>query len=150
MKINLFVVIGENGNQPYGSIRPPTLIDLFWCLWHAGSSVAVSKRPYCSADYKDVKYMMTSSNGTIFRVTGPLCGEFTGSSQRPVTQSSAVFLDLRLNKRLSKQSRRRWFETSSHSLWRHCNDGMNIRCHVCSLSCLVKVFLKRSHEIHSS
>ena len=24
------------------------------------------------------KYMMTSSNGNIFRVTGPLCGEFTG------------------------------------------------------------------------
>ena len=24
------------------------------------------------------QYMMTSSNGNIFRVTGPLCGEFTG------------------------------------------------------------------------
>ena len=35
--------------------------------------------------------MMTSSNGNIFRVTGPLCGEFTGpgefSAQRPVTRS---------------------------------------------------------------
>ena len=29
--------------------------------------------------------------------------------------------DLRLNKRLSKQSRRRWFEASSHSLWHQCN-----------------------------
>ena len=33
--------------------------------------------------------MMTSSNGTIFRITGPLCGEFTGPgefpAQRPVT-----------------------------------------------------------------
>ena len=28
---------------------------------------------------------------------------------------------MRLNKRLSKQSRRRWFETSSGSLRRHCN-----------------------------
>ena len=37
-------------------------------------------------------------------------------SQRPVTRSFNVFFDLRLNKRLSKQSRRRWFET----LWRHC------------------------------
>ena len=26
--------------------------------------------------FKDI--MMTSSNGNIFRVTGPLCGEFTG------------------------------------------------------------------------
>ena len=52
--------------------------------------------------------MMTSSIGTIFRVTGPLCGEFTGPSefpaQRPVTRSFDVFFDLRLNKRLSKQN----------------------------------------------
>ena len=32
-----------------------------------------------------------------------------------------VFFDLRLHKRLSKQPRRRWFETPSRSLWRHCN-----------------------------
>ena len=49
----------------------------------------------------------------------PITGEFP--SQRPVTQSFDVFFDLRLNKRLSKQSRRRWFETPSRSLWRHCN-----------------------------
>ena len=70
-------------------------------------------------------YMMTSSNGNIFRVTGPLCGEFTGPgefpAQRPVTRSLDVFFDLRLNKRLSKQPRGWWFETSSWSLWCHCN-----------------------------
>ena len=32
-----------------------------------------------------------------------------------------VFFDLRQNTRLSKQSGRRWFETVSHSLWRHYN-----------------------------
>ena len=32
-----------------------------------------------------------------------------------------VFFDLCLNKRLSKQSRRRWFGMPSLSLWRHCN-----------------------------
>ena len=46
-------------------------------------------------------HMMTSSNGNIFRVTGPLCGEFTGpgefTTQRPVTRSFGVFFDLRLN-----------------------------------------------------
>ena len=51
--------------------------------------------------------MMTSSNGNIFRVTGPLCGEFTDPgefpTQRPVTLSFEVFFDLCLNKRLSKQ-----------------------------------------------
>ena len=70
-----------------------------------------------------------TSNGNIFRVTGPLCGELpvTGEfpSQRPVTRKFCVFFDLRLNKRLSKQSLSWWFETSSHSLWRHCN-GVNI------------------------
>ena len=39
----------------------------------------------------------------------------------PVTRSFGVFFDLRLNKLLSKQSRRRWFGTPSRSLWRHCN-----------------------------
>ena len=42
--------------------------------------------------------MMTSSNGNIFRVTGPLCGEFTGTgefpTQRPVARSFDVFFDL--------------------------------------------------------
>ena len=44
---------------------------------------------YCSC------VMMTSSNGNIFRVTGHLCGEFTGPgefpAQRPVTRSFDVF-----------------------------------------------------------
>ena len=41
---------------------------------------------------------MTSSNGNIFRVTGPLGGEFAGGfpSQRHVTQSFDVLFDLRL------------------------------------------------------
>ena len=49
----------------------------------------------------------------------PVTGEFP--SQRPVTRSFDVVFDLYLNKRLSKQSRRRWFEIPSRSLWRHCN-----------------------------
>ena len=70
--------------------------------------------------------MMTSSNGNIFRVTGPLCGEFTGPgefpTQRPVTRSFDVLFDLRLNKRLSKQPWGWWFEPPSWSLWRHRNE----------------------------
>ena len=75
--------------------------------------------------------MMTSSNGSIFRVTGPLCREFTGPGefppQRPVTLSFDVFFDLHLNKRLSKQTWGWWFETPSWSLWRQCNEVMVIR-----------------------
>ena len=74
---------------------------------------------------------MTSSNGNIFRVTGPLCGEFTCPgefpAQSPVTRSFDVFFDLRLNKQLSKQPWGWWFETPSWSLWRQCN-GFVVRC----------------------
>ena len=70
-------------------------------------------------------FIMTSSKGNISRVTGHLCGEFTGHrwipAQRPVTRSFDVFFDLLLNKRLSKQSWGCWFETPLRSLWRHCN-----------------------------
>ena len=46
-------------------------------------------------------------------------GEFP--AQRPVTRSFDVLFDLRLDGRLIKQSRGRWFETSSRPLWRHSN-----------------------------
>ena len=67
----------------------------------------------------------TSLNGDVFRVTGPLwreSGRFP--SQRPGTRSLDVFVDLRLNKRLSKQSKLRWSETPSRSLWRHCDETL--------------------------
>ena len=70
--------------------------------------------------------MTTSSNGNIFRVTGPLCGNSPVTSefpsQRPVMWSFDVFFDLRLNKCLSIQSGHRWFEMPLCSLWRHCNE----------------------------
>ena len=48
----------------------------------------------------------------------PVTGEFP--PQRPVTHSFDVFFDLRLNKRLSKPSRRRSFKKPSRSLCWHC------------------------------
>ena len=60
------------------------------------------------------------------RVTGHLCGEFTGPgefpSQRPVTRSFDVFFDLCLNKQLSKHTWGGWFETPSCPLWRHSDE----------------------------
>ena len=71
-------------------------------------------------------YMITSSNGNIYRVTGHLRGEFTGPgeflAQRPVTRRFDVFFDLSLNEWLNKRSRFWWFETQLRPLWRHCND----------------------------
>ena len=95
--------------------------NLRWTMSFTGSHFLPDTQPL----------MMTSSNGNIFRVTGPLCGEFTGPgefpTQRPVTRSFVVFFDLRLNKRLSKQPRGWWFETPSCSLWRHRN--VSRMCH---------------------
>ena len=73
-------------------------------------------------------HIMTSSNHFLFLAlcqgNPPVTGGFP--SQRPVTRSFDVYFDLRLNIRLCKQSRRRWFETSSRSLWRHCNKIVNL------------------------
>ena len=57
----------------------------------------------------------------------PLTGEFP--AQRPVTRSFDVFFDLRLNKRLSKQSWGWWFERLSCPLWRHSNVVQITSCH---------------------
>ena len=63
---------------------------------------------------------MMSSSGNIFHVTGPLWGEFIGHgefpSQRQVTWSFDIFFDLHLNKRLSKQVWRRWYDVIMMSL----------------------------------
>ena len=60
-------------------------------------------------------FMITSPNGNIFRVTGPLSGEFTWS--RALMFSSICAL----NKRLCTQSWGWWFEMPWRSLLRHCN-----------------------------
>ena len=64
-------------------------------------------------------YMVTSSNGNIFRVTDLLCGEFP--SQKPVTRSFDIYFDLHLNQQISKQWISWWFDSPSRSLWRDCN-----------------------------
>ena len=69
--------------------------------------------------------IIASSNGNIFRVTGHLCGEFTGHRWISRTKTSGAklwcFLWSAPNKLLSEQWRAWWFETPSRSLWRHCN-----------------------------
>ena len=51
----------------------------------------------------------------------------------PFVRGLDVFFDLRLNKRLSKQSSVWWFETLLHSLWRHRNEVSDsmLRCYLC-------------------
>ena len=83
-----------------------------------------------NANYRvsiELKKMMISSNANLFHITGSLWGESTSQQEWiPLLKASdaefAVFFDLRLNKRLSKQARRQWFEMPFHSLWCHCNE----------------------------
>ena len=82
--------------------------------------------------------MMTSWNGNIFHVTGPLCEEFTGHRWIPLTKARNAelwcFFGIRLNNRLSKQSWGWWFETPSRSLLRHYNEFITKTFIVCMLS----------------
>ena len=89
-------------------------------------SVEYSAKDPAVNDYRNwPQGMMSSSNGTIFCVIGPLCGEIPGPgefhAQRAATRSFHVFFDLRLNKRLSKQPWGWWFQTPPWSLWCKCN-----------------------------
>ena len=72
----------------------------------------------------------------------PVTGEFL--SQRPVTRSFDVFFDLRLNKRLSKQSWGWWFETPSSSSWLHINGSIVGESHQ------VNTFRPRHNGRHSA
>ena len=66
--------------------------------------------------------MTTSSNGNVFRVTGPLCGEFTGHWWIPLTKVRAAELWSFLWSASWINDWSWWFETPSRSLWRHCNE----------------------------
>ena len=66
-----------------------------WCVLAA--NVPTTEGEWTHDDVMACKHMMTSSNGNIFRVTGPLCREvpdhrWIPRTQRPVTRSFGVSL----------------------------------------------------------
>ena len=65
---------------------------------------------------------------SLFAGNSSVTGEFP--TQRPVTRNCDVVFDLRLNKRLSKQSWGWGFETLSRPLWRHCNKYMMLENYI--------------------
>ena len=81
---------------------------------------------------------LTSSNGNIF----PLMAFCEGIHRSPMDsphggqwRRALMFCLICVNnKRLSKQSRRRWLKTPSRSWWRHCNDLRKINMSVWSMS----------------
>ena len=70
-------------------------------------------------------FVMTSSNGNIFRVTGPLWGESTGHQWIPLIKVSdaelSSFLWSEPQQTVEQTMETRWFDTPWRSLWRHCN-----------------------------
>ena len=78
---------------------------------------------------------MTSSNGNIFHITGPLWGESTGHKWIPLTKASDFKLWCFLwsaPKQMveqMRQSRCQWFEGPSCSLWSDCNGTNFIPVH---------------------
>ena len=102
-------------NRPVEKGEPMLVILVCVCVWGGGGGGAFQKR--IRAPKLSTLYIMTSSNGNIFRVTGHLCREFTASDVK-----LWCFLWSVSEKRLSKQSWGWWVETLSRRLWRHCND----------------------------
>ena len=93
----------------------------------ANEQSIISPRPSSveSNSPEENKITMTSHQMEIFSAllafcagNSPVTGEFP--AQRPMTRSFDVFY-LHLNKQLSKQSWGWWFETTSRTLWRHCD-----------------------------
>ena len=85
---------------------------LKWCIWPG-------------TDYKTWwRHQIETFSALLAICAGnsPVTGEFP--AQRPVTRSFDVVFDLRLNKRLSKQSWGWWTETPSRPLWRHSNENV--------------------------
>ena len=129
MRKNKWVFISMYSSPIFGSCIPHFLIlylHVYTVISHNAYCYLIADMVLCITLSAHSYIMMTSSNGNIFRVTGHLCGEFTGPgefpTQRPVTRSFDVYFDLCPNKRLSKQSWGWWFGTLSCSLWRHRND----------------------------
>ena len=107
-----------NKNSPGSGGRSPT-------IWH--EVICCPRANFACRHYAFIswwRHQMEIFSALLALCVGnsPVTGEFP--AQRSVTRSFDVFCDLRLNKRLSKQSWGWWLETPSRSLWRHCN----IRC----------------------
>ena len=67
----------------------------------------------------DSQYMMTSSNGSFFRDTGPLCGEFdrstVNSAHKGPVMRNLYFVDVGTRMLSNKQSNDRWIEATWRS-----------------------------------
>ena len=100
-------------------------------IFHVAITYAMPKHTHTHNDVIKWKH---------FRRTGHLCRVYRWF---PFTNASDAelwcFIDLRLHKWLSKQSWRRWFQTPSRSLWRHCYENRPILIMV--TQCKLRIYL---------
>ena len=109
---------------------------LIWWYWHethARGTYSFKQRTYddlflLTTNTSWWRHQMETFSALLAICAGnsPVPGEFP--TQRPVTRSFDVYFDRRPDNRLSKQSWGWWFETLSHSLWRHRNVPFNRKC----------------------
>ena len=100
-------------------------------MWYLGCKPCLQTRQSTHATWRISwwRHQMETFSAllTICAGNSPVTGEFP--AQRPVTRSFDVFFNLRLNKRLTKQSWGWWFETPSRPLWRHDNVSLINQLH---------------------
>ena len=82
----------------------------------------------------------------IHRSPAPVTGKFP--AQRPAMRIFDV-TDLRLNKRLSKHSSRRGFETPPSLLWRHCNEFPWRSCGIFRADLVSTMYLQLKNMVSS-
>ena len=92
---------------------------LYISVYEGGSFMKTYARTTIEMRHSDIIKWKHSALLALCERNPSITGRFP--SQGPETRSY-IFFDLRLNEWLSKKSIRRWFETPSHSLKRHCNE----------------------------
>ena len=110
--VQTLLQLGVNEESPYNWLGPDSVQSgVFDLKFQDASGNAIEINDPVDVDipgmyHKNQWFTMTSSNGSIFRVTGALWGEFTGLGWITHTNASDgelyVSSDLRLNQHLSK------------------------------------------------
>ena len=132
--IDAFICHKHCVKRQYTNVLDDNLLITYECQ-------VISESPGHSVYYSWWRLQMETFSVLLALCAGnsPVTGEFP--TQRPVTRSFDVFFDLRLNKRLSKQSWGLWSETPWWSLWRHPN-AMHVHCMPDLIKLCVFLFIK--------
>ena len=109
----------DGGRYPKPRQADYNVVNSFHFIWRSGTRRWHRLQMSCN-------YMIMSSNGNIFRITDLFWKETTGYRWISLTKANDAelwcFLWSAPEQTIEQTTRRRWFETTSRSLWHHCND----------------------------